>query len=383
MDKKIEIRPWIGRTLPPYQMTDPTMTTTMTVLTQKQEYHSLMVHIFNHNLQAVRDYIAAGKNLNFYTAHQEGGYKDYDESHPLLVEYDPWLNVHDVPIVTSFLDTLDEVNPANMRPRMTEFTPLSYACFLGYEDIARALVEGGADVNPDAAARIPRECDCGAYTIGRRTYTWENIPAPFEVTSTFPPLWWACLHEQNDLVRFLLRAGANIHAVYELDRMDGFLQFACECGNVEVVEYLLQYGETLADYPDALLSACHSFDEAMIRLLLSYGANLLAVKPYVDRLGRKHVCLAMLEQRYMERNLREEEVAERDEAGLRTLAAMILAGEDASGIRCSTIRRWVEPIVHRMEYESIQWQIAALEAKRAELVKAMASPLAVPHECGV
>ena len=351
------------------------MTTTMTALTQKQEYHSLMVHIFNHNLDAVRDYIAAGKNLNFYTAHQAGRYKDYDENHPLLVEYDPWINVHDVPIVTSFLDTLDEVNPANMRPRMTEFTPLSYACFLGYEDIARLLVEGGADVNPDAAARIPRECDCGAYTIGRHTYTWMNIPTPFEVTSTFPPLWWACIHGQNDLVRFLLGSGANIHAVYELDRMDGFLQFACECGNVSIVEYLLQQGETLADYPDALLSACHSYDEAMIQLLLSYGANLMAVNPYVDRLGREHACLTMLEQRYMERNLREELGLEQDETGLRALAAMILAGEDANSLRCSAIRRWVEPIVQRMEYESIQWQIAALEAKRAELVKALALPL--------
>jgi hypothetical protein len=90
-----------------------------------------------------------------------------------------------------------------------------------------------------------------------------------------------------------------------------------------------------------------------------------------------------LEQRYMEHNLREEELGRNDEVGLRALAAMILAGEDASSIRCSVLRRWVEPIVQRMEYESIQWQIAALEAKRAELVKAMASPLAVQHECSV
>jgi len=378
-------------------MTETAATTV--ALTEKQEYHSLMVHIFNHNLDAVRNYISAGKNINFYTADQSGGYHYYEENHPLLVLYDPWINVHDVPIVTSFLDTLDEVDHNNMRPRMTEFTPLSYACFLGLEDIARALVEGGADVNPDAAARIPRDGDCGIYHIGRRTYTWTEIPAPFEVTSTFPPLWWACVRRQNDLVRFLLRSGANVHQMYELDRIDGFLQFACECGNVEVVEYLLQHGETVADYPDLLLGACHAYDLGMIRLLLPHGANPLG-EPYVDRLDREHACLPLLERRYVERNMRngafvtpldltavychdERTVLENyemetslgyHEAGLRALAALILAGENVDNLRCPVIRRWVEPLLLRMEYENINWHIAVLEAKRKELVKAMAGP---------
>jgi hypothetical protein len=174
-----------------------------------------------------------------------------------------------------------------------------------------------------------------------------------------------------------------------LDRIDGFLQFACECGNVEVVEHLLQHGETVADYPDLLLGACHAYDLGMIRLLLPHGANPLG-EPYVDRLDREHACLPLLERRYVERNLLkgsfihpldltdvycydERAVLENyeveaslgcHEAGLRALAAMILAGENVDTLRSLTIRRWVE-------YENINWQIAVLEAKRKELVKAM------------
>jgi hypothetical protein len=358
----------------------------MTDMTEKQEYHRLMVYIFNHDVTAVQKYIAEGKNINFYSVNQNGTFKEYDEDNPILVNYDPWINLHQTACVTSFLDDLNHQEPSHLPSLLSEFTPLSYACFLGFEDIARALIGGGADINIDAAAHISRVSPMVGFEIGRNYYQWTDVPAPFEVSSNFQPLWWACKNRQNDLARLLISKGANIHMVYELDSFDGFLQFACECGNVELVEYLLRNGQKIQDYPDLLLSACYYYHLDMVQLLLSYGVNP-KTEPFVSRHGREHGCLATMERSYLVKNMRKgafihhldldavycynercvldnydiEATLQRDEKGLATLAAMILAGEELDHLRCSVVRGWVEPMVRVFEQNRARQQTARLE----------------------
>lgn len=92
-------------------------------------------------------------------------------------------------------------------------TPLGLACFYNYGDMARLLLENGADPNRGEAA------------------------------SSFP-LHYAVLHGNRDLVRLLLEHGANPEAIPTDDRSFGLVELATIAGRKNIVGDLFAAGAT-------------------------------------------------------------------------------------------------------------------------------------------
>ena len=106
--------------------------------------------------------------------------------------------------------------------------------FMPVEDAIRLALKEGADVHNDRALR------------------------------------WASNNGYTEMVRLLLRTGADVHALN-----DQALRYASEKGHVEVVRILLEAGANASD-DDALRLASHYGHTEVVRLLLQAGANVHA-----------------------------------------------------------------------------------------------------------
>ena len=351
-------------------------------MTSKQNQRDFLDAICHRDMASLQKYVEAGHSLNFYTTHD----KKYDDSHPLLVQYNPSIPADWITIKASFLDTIDVTWNNNHIFRIQEVTPLSYACLLNHEDIARYLVEHGAEVNV-------MDDKCGRLSSKRQfSSNWKFLS---KQSVYFQPMWWACQHNNNNLVRFLLDHDADIEISHTHDRFTNFLQFACECGNIEIMEHLLRKGVNPNTCSDLLLSACYHNQHDMIRLLLSYHASP-KMDPYICQHERAHTCLSTLERKYLENNMAhgffipkwqldhiyhhqdadaEEDAFEdydlengisQNKEELETLALMIVAGEDLSTIRCHLIREWLHDRVAELERQRVKERTTVIEPELIE-----------------
>ena len=242
---------------------------------------------------------------------------------------------------------------------LDEFTPLSYACFLDRTDIAKMLVEHGAEINTHLA-----------------NVTWgnenEELCSPY-----FPALWWAMAHHNTDLFLFLMEHHANVDMYWKYDDFQDGVEFACDAGHLEAIEYFLKqdedpYQRPFCDNDFLLLSACYRYDLRMIRLLLRYGK-----KPdgYVtsDGLGKVYTCLTTLEMTYFEQHFQgnisywdmediffENRVDLLEKYDLSThlnyqreelevLALLVSCDDSLDLLRCSLLREWVAALLPAQE----------------------------------
>ena len=129
------------------------------------------------------------------------------------------------------------------------FTPLHYAAFFGHGEVARRLVEAGADV--DAEARNPSRVRPLHSAVARgdveicRMLLRAGADPDRRQQGGFTALMSAALHGERSLVEALLAAGADPAAASDDDRSPA--DFAREGGHGELAAEL----EGLAAHEDA------------------------------------------------------------------------------------------------------------------------------------
>ncbi len=127
------------------------------------------------------------------------------------------------------------------------FQPLGLACFFGHYDIARFLIESGAEVNspsrndqkvtPLHSAAASRSLEISRLLLDH------GADPDARQEGDFTPLHEAAANGQLELVSLLVAHGADIN----LSQKPGqtALAFAQKAGHQEVVEFLLAHGAAL------------------------------------------------------------------------------------------------------------------------------------------
>lgn len=126
------------------------------------------------------------------------------------------------------------------------FQPLGLACFFGHYEIARFLVESGAEVNaasqnPQRVMPLHSAAASRSLEIARLLLEHGADPNARQ-EGDFMPLHEAAANGQIELVSLLLAHGADINA----SQKPGLtaLTFAQKAGHQDVVEFLINHGAT-------------------------------------------------------------------------------------------------------------------------------------------
>ena len=150
--------------------------------------------------------------------------------------------------ITSILP-LTVKNDYDQKIRITSYNPLHYACRCGNIQIVNYLIENGADINY-------------RYNITDRTALFD-----------------AALHQQNDVVEFLLSKGVNIKEVDE--KGHNMLHYAISFSNIKLCELLIKNGldpNKVSYEGDSSISIMPLVTDnnsiAIADLLLKNGANI-------------------------------------------------------------------------------------------------------------
>ena len=124
------------------------------------------------------------------------------------------------------------------------FQPLGLACFFGHYEIARLLVEAGAEVNspsknPQKVMPLHSAAASRSLEIARLLLEHGADPDARQ-NDDFTPLHEAAHNGQIELVEILLAHGADVNA----SQKPGLtaLSFAQQAGHQDVAEFLLQHG---------------------------------------------------------------------------------------------------------------------------------------------
>lgn len=162
----------------------------------------------------------------------------------LLVEKEAEISIHaaaylgDIDKVKSFIETGTSVNG---EPGRGYRTPLYWAVRNNHKDVAKLLIEKGADV------------------------------------SSISLLYYVCMHGHRDLAEFLIQKGADVNSK---DWGDTPSHYAVWGGHVDVLELLLAHGADASAKDSAAWSLLHyaagSGSTDMTRLLLNKGADVNA-----------------------------------------------------------------------------------------------------------
>ncbi|XP_069055397.1 ankyrin repeat and KH domain-containing protein 1 isoform X3 [Pleurodeles waltl] len=130
----------------------------------------------------------------------------------------------------------------NAQTEETQETALTLACCGGFSEVADFLIKTGADV----------ELGCST------------------------PLMEAAQEGHLELVKYLLAAGANVHAITATG--DTALTYACENGHTDVADVLLQTGADLEHESEGgrtpLMKAARAGHLCTVQFLISKGANM-------------------------------------------------------------------------------------------------------------
>lgn len=306
---------------------------TTTPREQAQERYNLLEAIRLDDMDAVKKYVEEGKDLHFY-AHEE-----YEGTDPDIVDFDPqWETIPCVFSVRAQMDGDEGDKDMTYQRCYSEFTPLSYACAMNRTEIAKVLVEHGAEIN----TRLKK------VTPGNEN---EELCSPY-----FPALWWSAAHYNEELTHYLLKHGAAPDMYYQHDGYFDGIEFFCDAGYVELVDYFLEqdkksHQRPYCDSDFLLLSACFRDDHSMIRLLLQHGKK--PVEAY-----RGYTCINTQEAEYLRWNYagtRELDFwnpstlegvdwaqdLEHEKEGVDSIAFLVDAGASMDEIQCPVLREWV------------------------------------------
>ena len=177
-------------------------------------------------------------------------------------------------LVTEF--TLD----LNARGFFDDVTPLHLASRDGHVEVARVLLEHGADVNAKDISKwtpLRHALDKG-HVETARVLIKNGADVGAQGVDDWMPLHWASRHGQVDLVQMLLDHGA------DMDSKDiyGWIPWrrALDEGHIEVVRVLSQYNPALSPQTKRTGTSLHEAsrcgDVEFVRALLKYGADVSA-----------------------------------------------------------------------------------------------------------
>lgn len=170
------------------------------------------------------------------------------------------------------------------------FTPLQEAILKDQPEIAKLLIEKGANV--EGVGHSDNE--------GDNEYDDEYDDCEYDGDSV-APLYSAIEANMNEVAKLLIEKGATTN---DLDEYSGesALMIACTSGNEEMVTYLLDrkadLNDTTASSQNALHLAVESYhnNETIIKLLIDAGVD----KELVDGYGNTPLKLAQEKGKYVE-----------------------------------------------------------------------------------
>lgn len=158
-----------------------------------------------------------------------------------------------------------------LKTRKDSITPVLLATYYGKEEVARLLVERGADLSFAEA--------CALGDLERVRQMLDRDPAGLERRSEdgYPPLGLAIFFRRPDVAKFLIERGADVNAAAQNKQRVAPVHAACAVQDYETLQLLLARG---AD-PNARQEMDYTpFHDAagrgnveIARLLLKHGAN--------------------------------------------------------------------------------------------------------------
>ncbi|XP_064628158.1 ankyrin repeat domain-containing protein 17-like isoform X2 [Lineus longissimus] len=164
---------------------------------------------------------------------------------------------------------LEEVNDEG-------YTPLMEAAREGHEEMVALLLAHGADINAQTEetqeTALTLAC-CGGFLEVSDFLI--KAGADIELGCS-TPLMEAAQEGHLDLVRYLLKSGANVHA--QTGTGDTALTYACENGHTEVARVLLEHGANLEHESEGgrtpLMKAARAGHLCTVQFLISKGAGV-------------------------------------------------------------------------------------------------------------
>ncbi len=87
----------------------------------------------------------------------------------------------------------------------------------------------------------------------------------------------ACMYEQMDFVKYLIENGADVNMLYE-QTLDSALGIACDRGNFQIVEYLIEHVANVnSPLDEPLINACKRGHIRIVKYLTEHGADVNVV----------------------------------------------------------------------------------------------------------
>ncbi|HYC58101.1 MAG TPA: ankyrin repeat domain-containing protein [Thermoanaerobaculia bacterium] len=167
-------------------------------------------------------------------------------------------------------EVLDQ-NPALLQTTDEPMTPVLLAIYHGKRDIARMLVERGAPVSfAEASAlgdadRVQQMLDQDPSLLDRRS------------PDGYPPLGLAIFFQHPDLARLLIERGADVHAAAENTNRVAPVHAAAAACDRETMRLLLERGADPNAHQQLDFTPLHGAasrgDVEMAKLLLAHGAE--------------------------------------------------------------------------------------------------------------